>query len=148
MSDNFHVHNLEVHQTKDIKTENINGELTIIWRDWDKIINQPQMIYLNLINPHEIKGPHLHKKRTSYFYCLEGQITLVIRDSKMNYHEVTVNSSEPKLIQVQKGIAAAIVNNSKNISKVLVLADISWKPDDNEMESVNFNNYEWKKWRN
>ena len=148
MSDNFHVHNLEVHQTKDIKTENINGELTIIWRDWDKIINQPQMVYLNLINPHEIKGPHLHKKRTSYFYCLEGQITLVIRDSKMNYHEVTVNSSEPKLIQVQKGIAAAIVNNSKNISKVLVLADISWKPDDNEMESVNFNNYEWKKWRN
>ena len=131
MSDNFRVHDLEVHQTKDIKTENINGELTIIWRDWDKIINQPQMIYLNLINPHEIKGPHLHKKRTSYFYCLEGQITLVIRDSKMNYHEVTVNSSEPKLIQVQKGIAAAIVNNSKNISKVLVLEDISWKPDDN-----------------
>ena len=148
MSDNFRVHDLEVHQTKDIKTENINGELTIIWRDWDKIINQPQMVYLNLINPHEIKGPHLHKKRTSYFYCLEGQITLVIRDSKMNYHEVTVNSSEPKLIQVQKGIAAAIVNNSKNISKVLVLADISWKPDDNEMESVNFNNYEWNKWRN
>ncbi len=148
MNDNFHVHDLEVHQTKDIKTESINGELTIIWRDWDKIIHQPQMIYLNLINPHEIKGPHLHKKRTSYFYCLEGQITLVIRDSKMNYHEVTVNSGEPKLVQVQKGIAAAIVNNSKNISKVLVLADISWKPDDNEMESVNFNNYEWNKWKN
>ena len=79
MSDNFHVHNLEVHQTKDIKTENINGELTIIWRDWDKIINQPQMIYLNLINPHEIKGPHLHKKRKSTRISHTSEVLLIMK---------------------------------------------------------------------
>ena len=146
MTNSFHIHELEVHETKDTKTHAINGELAILWRDWDKIINDPQMIYLNFINPHEIKGPHLHKKRTSYFHCLEGKITLVIRDSKMNYHEIRIDSSKPKLIEVQNGIAAAIVNMSDQISKVL--ADISWKPNDNEMEDVTFNDYDWNKWKN
>ncbi len=148
MVDSFRIHELEVHETKDTKTDATNGELTILWRDWDKIINNPQMIYVNLINPGEIKGPHLHKKRTSYFYCLEGKIMLIIRDSKMTYHEVTIESGNPKLIQVQNGVAAAIVNMSDQISKVLVLADISWKPNDNEMENVTFNDYDWNKWKN
>ena len=41
---------------------------------------------------------------------------------------------------------AAIVNPSEMISKVLVLADISWRPNDNEMENSTFINYNWKKW--
>ena len=64
--------NLETHQTKDIQDEHVNGELTVVWRDWDKIINNPEMVYLNLVNPGEIKGPHIHKNRTSYFFCLSG----------------------------------------------------------------------------
>ena len=67
MVDSFRIHELEVHETKDTKTDATNGELTILWRDWDKIINNHQMIYVNLINHCEIKGPHLHKKRTSDF---------------------------------------------------------------------------------
>ena len=32
----------------------------------DEIIkNSPKMIYINTVNPGEIKGPHLHKNRTS-----------------------------------------------------------------------------------
>ena len=61
----FETINLEKHQTKDIKDSHLNGELTIIWRDWDKIIKNPQMVYVNTVNPGEIKGPHVHKKRTS-----------------------------------------------------------------------------------
>ena len=51
---NFSVLDLEKHETKDVKDSHINGELTIIWRDWDEIIKNPQMVYLNTVNPGEI----------------------------------------------------------------------------------------------
>ena len=148
MTSNFHVHILEKHQTKSITDSHVNGELTILWRDWDKIINDPKMIYLNSIEPLGIKGPHIHKNRTSYFFCIDGEIVVVVKDNDGVYHEIHATSNEPKLIEISNGTPAAIVNPLKIISKVLVLADISWKPNDDEMENVTFTKYDWKKWKN
>ena len=44
----------------------------------------------------------------------------------------------------ENGAAAALVNTTDYIAKVLVLADIAWKPNDNEMENVSFEEYDWK----
>ena len=148
MVSSFHVHTLEKHQTKSITDSHVNGELTVLWRDWDKIINDPKMIYLNSIEPFEVKGPHIHKNRTSYFFCVVGEIVVVIKDNDEVYHEIHVSSNEPKLIEISNGTSAAIVNPSGIISKVLVLADISWKPNDDEMQNTIFTNYDWKKWKN
>tara|TARA_Y100001936_G_scaffold253938_1_gene322524 strand:- start:5442 stop:5894 length:453 start_codon:yes stop_codon:yes gene_type:complete len=144
---NFSIIDLERHQTRDVKDSHLNGELTIVWRDWDKIIKNPQMIYVNSVNPGEIKGPHIHKNRTSYFYCIDGYMTLIIQDKNGLYHEIETNSTESKLVSVDNGIATAIINPSKTISKILVLADISWKPNDNEMENISFSDYDWDKWK-
>ncbi len=39
---------LEVHKTKDVSDFHVNGELTVIWRDWDKILDfEPKMISLH-----------------------------------------------------------------------------------------------------
>ncbi len=143
---NFSVLDLEKHETKDVQDFHINGDLTVIWRDWDKIIKNPQMVYLNSVNPGEIKGPHIHKNRTSYFFCIDGKMVIVVRDKEGGYHEIKTDSTESKLICVPNGIAAAIINPSKQTSKILVLADISWKPNDNEMENISFDNYDWEKW--
>tara|TARA_Y100000817_G_scaffold202053_1_gene158175 strand:- start:818 stop:1267 length:450 start_codon:yes stop_codon:yes gene_type:complete len=144
---NFSILDLETHQTKDIEDSHINGELTVIWRNWDNIIKNPEMVYVNSINPGEIKGPHIHKKRTSFFYCIDGKMTLVIKDNNNKYNEIEVDSQESKLISVSKGTPAAIINPSQNISKILVLADVAWKPNDNEMENVTFDDYDWNKWK-
>ncbi len=106
------------------------------------------MIYLNSVNPGEIKGPHLHKNRTSYFLCLDGKMVIVVQDTDGKYHEIVTDSTEAKLISISNGVPAAIVNPSKSISKILVLADVAWKPNDNEMENVSFENYDWNKWKN
>ena len=143
----FSVYELETHKTKDISDLHINGELTVIWRNWDKIINNPEMVYLNSVNPGEVKGPHIHKKRTSYFFCLHGKMLIIIQDKDGKYHEVETTSDKPKLVCVSNGVAAAIMNPSENISKVLVLADIAWKPDDDEMINVKFEDYDFKKWK-
>ena len=143
----FFVQELEMHDTKDVSDSHINGELTVIWRDWDNIIKEyPKMVYVNTVNSGEIKGPHLHKNRTTYFSCIQGEIIIVIRDDDGSFHEIRSNPQKPSLICVKNGIAAAIINPTKEISKVLVLADIAWRPNDNEMENVEFVDYDFDKW--
>ena len=45
MDDKNFVINLEKHQTKDVNDSHINGELTVIWRNWDKIFpKNPEII--------------------------------------------------------------------------------------------------------
>ena len=145
--EDFSVFQLENHETKDVLDLHVNGELTVIWRNWDKIINNPEMIYLNSVNPGEIKGPHRHKKRTSYFFCIQGEMIIVIQDKNGKYHEIEANSGSSKLVSVSNEIGAAIINPSNNISKILVMADIAWKPDDNEMKDAEFLDYNWEKWK-
>ncbi len=144
----FQIINLENHVTKDIHDGHQNGDLTVIWRDWDKILkNPPKMIYLTSVNPGEIKGPHLHLKRTSYFTCVEGKVVIIIRNFDGIIHEIECDSEKPKLICVPNDIASAHINISNSVSKVLVLADVAWRPDDDEMKNVEFENYDWKKWK-
>ena len=145
--DGYEIYDVETHETKDLVDSHVNGELTVVWRDWDNIIkDHPKMVYLNVVNSGEIKGPHLHKNRTTYFTCIQGEIILVIKDNDGKYHEIKSNPNEPSLICVKNGVAAAIVNPTKTISQVLVLADIAWRPNDDEMENVDFIDYDFTKW--
>ena len=66
---------LEVHQTKDVNDQHVNGKLTVVWRDWDDFIEyNPKMVYISSVNPGEKKGPHLHTIRDSYFVCIRGKV--------------------------------------------------------------------------
>ena len=144
----FKIIDLEKHETRNNQDQHVNGSLTVVWRDWDNLIkNHPKMVYVNSINPGEIKGPHIHKNRTTYFSCISGNVVLVIQDNDGKFHEVKADSEKPVLITVPNGIAAAIVNPTTKIAKVLVLADIAWRPNDNEMKDVSFDDYDWKKWK-
>ena len=145
----FKIIDLEKHETKDNQDQHVNGSLTVVWRDWDNLIkNHPKMVYVNSINPGEIKGPHIHKNRTTYFSCISGNVVLVIQDNDGKFHEVKADSEKPVLITVPNGIAAAVVNATTKIAQVLVLADVAWKPNDNEMKNITFDDYDWKKWKN
>ncbi len=138
---------LEVHQTKDITDKHLNGELTVVWRDWDKIIkNEPKMIYVSSVNSGEIKGPHIHTKRNSYFVCIEGKVIFILRDENGKFIEIESGDEKPVMVFVPKNIASAHVNISDNTSRVLALADIAWRPNDNEMINTTFDDYNWSQW--
>ena len=72
----------------------------------------------------------------------------IIRDENGDYIEIESSENNPVLVSVPKNIPSAHVNLSKSISRVLTLSDISWKPNDNEMENMQFVNYNWDKWKN
>lgn len=139
---------LEVHETRDVNDKHVNGSLTVVWRDWDKIFNfDPRMVYVSYVEPGEIKGPHLHLKRTSYFVCILGKVVFVIKDDKGKYHEIESSEKSPVLVQVPNNLPCAHINLSNHTSAILVLADIAWKPNDNEMINALFDDYDWNKWK-
>ena len=139
---------LEKHETKDTVDQHVNGTLTVIWRDWDNIIkNEPKMIYVSSVNPGEIKGPHTHTKRNSYFVCIHGKVLFVIQNKDGTYTEIESSHEKPVLVHVPNNVASAHINLSDDISRVLALADLAWRPNDNEMTNTIFEDYNWKKWK-
>lgn len=139
---------LDTFPTKDVSDNHVNGNLTVIWRDWDKILKfEPKMVYVSSVNIGETKGPHLHTKRNSYFVCIRGKVVFIVKDNMGKYHEIESSENKPLLVQIPKNIASAHINLSENTSTILTLADIAWRPNDNEMENVTFDDYDWKKWK-
>ena len=143
----FKIIDLEKHETKDNQDQHVNGSLTVVWRDWDNIINDEfKMIYVTSVNPGEIKGPHLHTKRNSCFVCIHGEVVFVIQKKSGEYEEIHTTADRPVLVIIPKNVSAAHINVSDDVSRVLTLADLSWKPDDDEMKNIPFDDYDWKKW--
>lgn len=139
---------LEKHETKDIVDKHVNGSLTVIWRDWDQILEvQPKMAYVSSVNPGEVKGPHLHLKRDSYFVCIRGKVVFIAKDLSGKYHEIESSEHEPVLVQVPKNHPSAHINITDQISTILTLANPAWKPNDDEMVNVTFDDYDWSKWK-
>ena len=139
---------LEKHPTKDIQDEHVNGSLTVIWRDWDKILEvTPKMVYVSSVNPGETKGPHLHTTRDSYFVCIRGKVVFIAKDHDGQYHEIESSEDDPVLVQIPKEHASAHINISDNVSTLLTLANPAWKPNDDEMKNVTFDDYDWGKWK-
>ena len=146
MSEKFTI-KIETHKTKDIKDGHINGSLSVIWRDWDKKIDyEPRMVYVSTVNINEIKGPHIHTKRNSYFTCIHGKVVFIIKDTDGKFYEIESGEENPIMVFVPKNIPSAHINISDKSSSVLALADVAWKPDDDEMVNTAFDDYNWKKW--
>jgi len=138
---------LEKYPTKDVIDNHVNGSLIVVWRDYDNIIkNQPKMVYVSSVNPGEIKGPHLHTKRNSYFVCIHGKVIFIIKDQNGNYDEIESSEENPNLVFVPKNFPSAHINISNKVSRVLTLADLAWRQNDIEMKNVSFDDYNWKKW--
>jgi len=146
-SDSIKAINLETHPTKDILDSHVNGSLTVVWRDWDKLIDgEPKMVYVSYVDPSETKGPHLHTTRDSYFVCILGKVVFIIQDNDGSYREIVSSEDKPVLVQIPKGYSSAHINLSDKRSAILALANPAWKPGDNEMKNVTFDDYDWKKW--
>ena len=146
-NDKIRTYYLEKHNTKDVINGHINGTLIPVWRDWDNTITKhPKMVYVTSVNPGEIKGPHMHLKKHYYFLCIQGSVVFIIKDKDGKYREIGSQSENPLLIEVPKNFPSAHINLSHEVSMILCLTNIAWKPDENEMIDVAFDDYDWTKW--
>ena len=147
--DSFQIFDLERHDTRDVDDQHVNGNLTVIWRDWDDHhLKSPKMVYLTSVGSNEKKGPHLHTQRNSFFSCIKGKVHFIIKDKTGTYHEIEMSADKPQLLFIPKNIPAAHINTETEIATILALTDISWKPENTEMKNVRFDDYQWEKWSN
>ena len=139
---------LEKHQTKDIKDGHVNGWMVPVWRNWDKIISvQPEMVYVTSINPGEIKGPHLHIIRHSYYVCVKGKVVFIIKENSGNYLEIESGEDNPILVEIPKNRSSAHINLSDQTSLIMALVNPSWKPNKRDEHNVSYDDYNWNKWK-
>lgn len=138
---------LEVHETRDIKDKHVNGSLTVVWRDWDEILKfHPKMVYVTSVNPGEKKGPHLHTIRHSYFVCIRGKVLFIAKNREGKYLEIESSEENPTLISIPKGLSSAHINITDKVATVLTLANPAWRPNNDEMKNVTYDDYDWDKW--
>jgi len=131
-----------------VLNKHVNGSLTVIWRDYDNLIkNHPKMVYVSSVNSGEIKGPHIHTKRNSYFTCIHGKVIFILKNNDGTYTETELNSEKPMMVFVPKNVPSAHINIHDSVSRILTLADVAWRPNDNEMRNIKFEDYDWNKWK-
>lgn len=148
VDENIRSYRLEKHSTKSIHDGHLNGNLIPIWRDWDKTISvKPTMVYVTSINPDEIKGPHLHIMRHSYYVCIKGKVVFIIKNKDGKYLEIESGEDNPVLVEIPKGFSSAHINLSKESSTILALVNPSWKPDNRDEHDVTYDDYDWDKWK-
>ena len=74
------------------------------------VAQHPRQVYLTVIAPREVKGPHLHLKRWGLFTCIRGNAKIVVRNEKGYEEYLTGEDYEFATIQVPAGVSAALQN--------------------------------------
>ena len=121
-----------------------NGWLVPIFNVHDDLIDEaqhPRQVYLTVIAPREIKGPHLHLKRWGLFTCIRGNAKIVVRTEKGYEEYLTGEDYEFATIQVPAGVPAALQNIDDEEAYMLNMPSPAWHVDDQDEHPVSFDDY-------
>jgi dTDP-4-dehydrorhamnose 3,5-epimerase-like enzyme len=119
-----------------------NGYLIPIWNFTEDDYRLPEQVYLTVVAPHSIKGPHLHKKRRGLFCCIRGNIR-IRKKTKFGYRELhSGEDNDYRLIHVNPGEPAAICNDGDEEALVINMPSPAWSADDPDEWPVE--DWNWK----
>jgi|TARA_B110000459_G_C16162180_1_gene295607 dTDP-4-dehydrorhamnose 3,5-epimerase-like enzyme len=131
--------------TKDSQGEE-NGFLLPIYNINDDFFEkgkEPKQVYLTVISPGKIKGPHLHFIRTGCFTCIKGNTRFVLK-TKEGYNTIySGESHDYKTVIVPKGVAAALQNLGTEDAFILNMPSPAWTSDMNDEHSTLFNDFDF-----
>jgi dTDP-4-dehydrorhamnose 3,5-epimerase len=132
--------------TKD-QDDQVNGFLVPIYNVHDgffPVDMEPQQVYLTVISPRQIKGPHLHFIRTGCFTCIKGNARFVLK-TEVGY-EVFYSGEhyEYRSIIVPAGVPAALQNIGDDDAYVLNMPTPAWTPTMNDEHTDDFSDFDFK----
>lgn len=126
------------------KAENPNGWLLPIYNIHDGVIapaQAPQQVYLTVVAPGAVKGPHLHLKRWGLFTCVRGNVRIVVRTVAGYEEYFSGEDHEFATVQVPAGVPAALQNTGSGEAYVLNMPAPAWRADDQDEHAVSFDDY-------
>lgn len=121
-----------------------NGWLVPVFNVHDGLIDEaqhPRQVYLTVIAPGEVKGPHLHLNRWGLFTCIQGNAKIVVRTENGYEEYLTGEDYEFATIQVPAGMPAALQNISDEEAYMLNMPSPAWHVDDQDEHPVSFDDY-------
>lgn len=131
--------------TKNNKAQ-VNGYLIPIYNVHDGFFplgEEPQQVYLTVIAPDEIKGPHLHFIRTGCFTCIKGNARFVLKTSEGYQIIYSGEEHEYRTVIVPTGIPAALQNIGDGEAFVLNMPQPAWTSDMNDEHSADFSDFDF-----
>lgn len=108
-----------------------NGFLLPIWSSALSRY-RPEQVYLTVVNPGCSKGPHLHQRRRGRFFCIKGDVEIIIREPGPYVIYRTGESFGFGCVEVMPGLAAMIRNIGTEPAYVLNMPDRPWTPEDQD----------------
>lgn len=123
-----------------------NGFLVPIYNIHDKFFppgKEPQQVYLTVIAPGQIKGPHLHFIRTGCFTCIKGNARFVLKTDKGYQAILSGEDHEYRTMIVPTGVPAALQNIGKGEAFVLNMPQPAWTPEMNDEHSADFSDFDF-----
>ena len=131
--------------TKDQAGET-NGFLVPLYNIHDGFFlpgKEPQQVYLTVISPSKIKGPHLHFIRTGCFTCIKGNARFVLKTE--NGYEIVYSGEahQYRTVIVPTGVPAALQNLGDDDAYVLNMPNPAWTPDMNDEHSADFSDFDF-----
>ena len=142
--------NLNVKSNPKFITKNSDGQysgfLVPIYNIHDKFFppgKEPQQVYLTVIAPGQIKGPHLHFIRTGCFTCIKGNARFVLKTTEGYQVILSGEDHEYRTVIVPTGVPAALQNIGKGEAFVLNMPQPAWTPDMNDEHSADFSDFDF-----
>ncbi len=106
---------------------------------------EPQQVYLTVIGPRQIKGPHLHFVRTGCFTCIKGNVRFILKNSNGYQVFYSGESHEYRSVIVPTGVPAALQNLCDVDAYVINMPSPAWTPTMNDEHTADFSDFDFKK---
>jgi dTDP-4-dehydrorhamnose 3,5-epimerase-like enzyme len=131
--------------TKDIQG-NENGFLLPIYNIHDNFFElgkEPQQVYLTVITPGHVKGPHLHFIRTGCFTCIKGNARFILKTE--NGYEVILSgeANNYRTVIVPTGIPAALQSLGDEEAYVLNMPNPAWTANMQDEHNADFSDFDF-----
>ena len=103
----------------------------------------PQQVYLTVISPRLIKGPHLHFIRTGCFTCIKGNARFILKTEAGYQVFYSGESHEFRSVIVPTGMPAALQNLGEDEAYVLNMPTPAWSPTMNDEHTADFSDFDF-----
>jgi len=131
--------------TKDSNNQ-ANGYLIPIYNIHDGFFpsgKEPQQVYLTVIAPGKIKGPHLHFIRNGCFTCIKGNARFVLKTVEGYQIVLSGEDNEYRSVIVPSGVPAALQNIGECDAFVLNMPQPAWSPTMNDEHTADFSDFDF-----
>ena len=128
------------------KSGSCNGYLIPIYNVHDKFFpegKEPKQVYLTVISPGFIKGPHLHYIRTGCFICIKGCARFVVKTPDGYQVFYSGEDYEYCSVIIPAGTPAALQNIGKEDAFVLNMPSPAWTPTMSDEYTADFSDFDF-----